>query len=177
MAEGIMPIERADRVLLLNQAPIALSVLSGWPILALHYRLAQTSASDRQQVALLAQVVAALTSDLAQHAVAHNVLVCERGTSVYVLPRKPQHGAAGEGAFNAALLETCGIAIVHTREHYETLTAQIYRDLLAEVPCRIRYYLKLMPHPIRCLSRLKSFPKSGNGQSSCCSLRVQSNEM
>lgn len=134
-----MPIERADREIVQpspscpSHGEVTLSTLTNWPVRTLHFALPATGDVSARQLAVLAQMVGSLTEELGEKAIAHNVLVCAHGRSVFVLPRKPQHGAPGDGLLNAALLEICGVAIVHNRNDYDRLTAQTYRELLAEV--------------------------------------------
>lgn len=126
--EGRLPIERVPRMVLAAREALSLELLPEWPLRCLFFAVSSAAALPR-----LARVAGALAEELAARNIAHNVLVSQQGTHVYVIPRHPQQGAAGEGVLNAALLEVCGLAIVHVQEHYENLTADTYRSLLAQV--------------------------------------------
>jgi hypothetical protein len=63
----------------------------------------------------------------------HNLLICEHGTRVIVIPRQAQRGGGAEVLELAvALAESCGLAIVYTQEAFESLTQDQFFATLKE---------------------------------------------
>jgi hypothetical protein len=113
---------------------LALEELTGWPLGGFKYTLLQDAPAPPppRSAAMLGAAAGALIELLTSSECAHNLLLADRGATVYVLPRAHQAGGGAEdGRMAVAFAETCGIAIVYDKGVFDSFTAQEYEAALA----------------------------------------------
>lgn len=102
----------------------------------------------------LAACAGALLEGLVARDVPHTLSICDGGRTVFVLPRKPQHGAGAEaGELVVAMAEACGLGIVYSAEDFETYTEERYRAKLAEAALADDVMRELRELAVACMSR------------------------
>jgi hypothetical protein len=137
---------------------LSVAALTGWPLGGLRFALRRTAdvaaaasngdaaptddddAAGRRpylhhprHVAALGAAAGAVVSHLTRHEIAHNLLLADRGGSVYVLPRAHQAGGgADEGRMAVAFAEVCGIGIVYSQAVFDGFTEAEYAATLAD---------------------------------------------
>lgn len=134
---------------------LSVAALTGWPLRGLRFALrraadvaaaaetggAAAAADDGRRpplhhprhVAALGAAAGAVVSHLTAHEIAHNLLLADRGATVYVLPRAHQSGGgADEGRMAVAFAEVCGIGIVYSQAVFDSFTEAEYAATLAE---------------------------------------------
>ena len=82
--------------------------------------------------AALGAAAGALVACMVAGDCAHNLLLADRGATVFVLPRAHQAGGgADDGRMAVAFAETCGIGIVYSQSVYDSFSAAEYDSALA----------------------------------------------
>jgi hypothetical protein len=135
-------------------ATLQLDALVGWPLGGFRFRVAPDAAVGGEEgssdgggcggggsgeapparhVRALAAAAGALVEHMVASEVAHNLLLADRGRTVYVIPRLHQSGAITEdGRMGVAFAETSGIAIVYSQEVFDSNTEAEFVAALVE---------------------------------------------
>ena len=142
-----------------GDAVLAVEELSGWPLggfrFSLRYAASPSTAPDAssapaaapaaqsehlsslpapppRHAAALGAAAGAVVAHMTSHDIAHNLLLADRGASVYLLPRAHQTGlGADEGRMAVAFAESCGIGIVYSQQVFESFSEREYVEALA----------------------------------------------
>lgn len=126
-----------------DRVTLEVAALTGWPLGGFRFALVQqqrpaASAPARpaphpRHVARLASAAGSVIAHMTSHEVAHNLLLADRGATVYVLPRAHQAGGgADEGRMAVAFAESCGIGIVYTQAVFDSFSQEEYIAALRE---------------------------------------------
>jgi GDP-D-glucose phosphorylase len=101
----------------------------GLPLASASWGPAQPAAGDSSRRGPRSIQVVSVSERLVDADIPHNVLVADRGRSVYVLPRQKQR-QTGDGSIQIALAESCGLGIYYDARAYETATEASLADTL-----------------------------------------------
>lgn len=114
---------------------LQLAALTEWPLGGFRFSLGPPPpqgapappAPHQRHAAALAAAAGHAIAHMTAHEVAHNLLLADRGRTVYVLPRAHQAGGgADEGRMAVAFAESCGIAIVYSQAVFDGFTEGEY---------------------------------------------------
>lgn len=122
---AVLPIERALRQPLLRSGTVSVSSLKGYPTSGFCFE----APSQGEHTEALAEAVMRVVEYLQRKDVAHNLLVCDAGTTVMLIPRQNE-AASQASAVKMAVAEVCGMIMAASEQQFEELREE---DVVCEM--------------------------------------------